>query len=72
LAARACGLLALRLDDLAFIDLVVCEAHLPREDAERAIHATLQTLGERIDRGQARRLAAQLPEDDVRALALAP
>jgi uncharacterized protein (DUF2267 family) len=49
------------MDDLAFIDLVVSEAHLSREDAERAIHATLQTLGERIDREQARQLAAQLP-----------
>jgi uncharacterized protein (DUF2267 family) len=61
LAARPCGLVALRMDDLAFIDLVASEAHLSREDAERAIHATLQTLGERIDREQARRLAAQLP-----------
>jgi uncharacterized protein (DUF2267 family) len=49
------------MDDPAFIDLVASEAHLSREDAERAIHATLQTLGERIDREQARQLAAQLP-----------
>jgi uncharacterized protein (DUF2267 family) len=61
LAARPRGLLALRMDDSAFVDLVAAEAHLVREDAERAVHATLQTLGERIDREQARQLAAQLP-----------
>jgi uncharacterized protein (DUF2267 family) len=60
------------MDDLGFIDLVAAEAHLSRADAERAIHATLQTLGERIDREQARQLAAQLPEDYVRALTPAP
>jgi uncharacterized protein (DUF2267 family) len=49
------------MDDAAFIDLVATEAHLGREDAERAVHATLQTLGERIDREEARQLAAQLP-----------
>jgi hypothetical protein len=46
---------------------VAAEAHLSREDAERAIHATLPTLGdELLD------VKAQLPEDYVRALALAP
>jgi uncharacterized protein (DUF2267 family) len=49
------------MDDSGFIALVATEAHLPHEDAERAIHATLRTLGERIDREQARQLAAQLP-----------
>jgi uncharacterized protein (DUF2267 family) len=49
------------MDDSAFIDLVATEAHLMREDAERAVRATLQTLGERIDREQARQLAAELP-----------
>lgn len=32
-------------------------------DAVRAIHATLETLGERIDEGEAKHLAAQLPEE---------
>jgi uncharacterized protein (DUF2267 family) len=49
------------MDDSSFIDVVATEAQLTREDAERAVHATLQTLGERIDRGQARQLAAELP-----------
>lgn len=49
------------MDDAAFIDVVASEAHLAREEAERAVHATLQTLGERIDREEARQLAAQLP-----------
>lgn len=61
MAERPPGLLASLMDDGAFIDLVATEAHLPREEAERAVHATLQTLGERIDREQARQLAAQLP-----------
>jgi uncharacterized protein (DUF2267 family) len=34
-----------------------------REQAEHAIHAVLQTLGERIDRNEARNLAAELPDD---------
>jgi uncharacterized protein (DUF2267 family) len=49
------------MDDSAFIDLVADEAHLEHDDAERAVHATLQTLGERIDREEARQLAAELP-----------
>jgi uncharacterized protein (DUF2267 family) len=38
-------------------------AGIQPEQAERAMQATLQTLGERIDRGEARRLAAELPEE---------
>jgi uncharacterized protein (DUF2267 family) len=32
-------------------------------EAVRAINATLETLGERIDEGEARHLAAQLPQE---------
>jgi uncharacterized protein (DUF2267 family) len=49
------------MDDSTFIGSVAAAAQLAREDAERVVHATLQTLGERIDRGEARQLAAELP-----------
>ena len=71
LAAR-CGLDAARrrpngrgetLDREAFIDVVATAAHLNAEGAERATRAVLQTLGERIARGEARDLAARLPAE---------
>lgn len=34
-----------------------------REDARRAVEATLSTLGERLDRTERRKLAAQLPNE---------
>jgi uncharacterized protein (DUF2267 family) len=43
------------------IDLVEHETHLPPEQAERALRATLKTLGERISGGEARDLAQELP-----------
>ena len=38
-------------------------AGLDRSEAERAAHATLATLAERITEGEASHLAAQLPQD---------
>jgi uncharacterized protein (DUF2267 family) len=44
-----------------FIATVEREAEVPRDAAERAAGATLETLGERISGGEAHDLAAQLP-----------
>jgi uncharacterized protein (DUF2267 family) len=44
-----------------FVATVQQKAALSREAAERAAHATLQTLAERLSQGEARDLAAQLP-----------
>jgi uncharacterized protein (DUF2267 family) len=44
------------------ITIVEREARLTREKAERAVHATLKTLGERLSRGEARELAEELPD----------
>jgi uncharacterized protein (DUF2267 family) len=51
------------VDHEAFIDVVRAAAALDRDGAERATRATLQTLAERIDRGEARALAARLPAE---------
>jgi uncharacterized protein (DUF2267 family) len=51
------------VDHEAFIDVVSAAAALDRDGAERATRATLQTLAERIDRGEARALAARLPPE---------
>jgi uncharacterized protein (DUF2267 family) len=51
------------VDHEAFIDVVSAAAGLDRDGAERATRATLQTLAERIDRGEARALAARLPPE---------
>jgi uncharacterized protein (DUF2267 family) len=51
------------VDHEAFIDVVRAAAALDRDDAERATRATLQTLAERIDRGEARALATRLPPE---------
>ncbi|MDX6733210.1 MAG: hypothetical protein QOC54_3158, partial [Baekduia sp.] len=51
------------MDHDTFLDLVAREARLDRQHAERAARATLETLGERIDREEARQLAAQLPPE---------
>ncbi|WP_051324666.1 DUF2267 domain-containing protein [Candidatus Solirubrobacter pratensis] len=45
-----------------FVTAVQQKASINREAAERAAQATLQTLAERLSQGQARDLAAQLPE----------
>lgn len=44
-----------------FIDLVHDRLDAPREVAERAARATLETLGQRLPTGEAEDLAAQLP-----------
>jgi uncharacterized protein (DUF2267 family) len=51
------------MDHEDFMTIVEPEAGVDREGAERAVRATLQTLGERIDREEARQLAAQLPPE---------
>src|SRR3954451_16526746 len=51
------------LDYDAFLDTVAEAARIGRDEAERATRATLRTLGERITRGEADDLAAQLPPE---------
>jgi uncharacterized protein (DUF2267 family) len=51
------------VDYESFLSIVARHAVNGREQAERASRATLQTLGERIDREEARQLAAQLPPE---------
>jgi uncharacterized protein (DUF2267 family) len=51
------------MDHETFIDVVAGEAGTGREQAERAMSATLQTLGEHLDREEARQVAAQLPPE---------
>jgi uncharacterized protein (DUF2267 family) len=51
------------VDYSSFIEKVEQEANAPREDAERAARATLETLGERISAGEAEDIAQQLPEE---------
>jgi uncharacterized protein (DUF2267 family) len=45
------------------VTIVAQAARTGRGQAEQAFKATLQTLAERIDRGEARHLASSLPED---------
>jgi uncharacterized protein (DUF2267 family) len=49
------------LDGAGFLSRVQRDAGLSGPAAERAVRATLETLGERLSSGQARDLAAQLP-----------
>jgi uncharacterized protein (DUF2267 family) len=53
------------MDHEEFITIVEQFVGADRAEAERAVHATLQTLGERLDRGETRQLAAQLPPEDA-------
>jgi uncharacterized protein (DUF2267 family) len=46
-----------------FLSIVERDADLGREAARQATHATLETLAERISRGEARDLAEQLPPE---------
>jgi uncharacterized protein (DUF2267 family) len=46
-----------------FVDLVAQRANVPRDRAQALTDATLRTLAERITGGEARDLAAQLPEE---------
>lgn len=55
-----------------FVGHVANFAHLPsRGDAERIIRATLETLGERLQKPAAEHLAAQLPRELRRHLQVA-
>lgn len=49
------------LDAHRFIELVAEYADIGFDDAERATRASLETLGERIDRGEAQQIADRLP-----------
>jgi uncharacterized protein (DUF2267 family) len=51
------------MDYERFITIVEQGAGIGREEAVRAAQATLQTLAERIDRGEARDLADELPAE---------
>jgi uncharacterized protein (DUF2267 family) len=51
------------LDYAAFLDTVAEAARVGHDEAERATRATLRTIGERITRGEADDLAAQLPPE---------
>src|SRR4051812_45756649 len=46
-----------------FVGIVVREAGVDHEQAERVVRATLQTLAERIAAGEARDLASRLPPE---------
>jgi uncharacterized protein (DUF2267 family) len=50
-------------DYAGFIATVEREAQVPHDQAERAVSATLETLGERISGGEAHDLAEQLPPE---------
>jgi uncharacterized protein (DUF2267 family) len=52
-----------RLPADRFVELVGEYARIGFDDAERATRATLQTLGERIDRGEAQQIADRLPAE---------
>jgi uncharacterized protein (DUF2267 family) len=52
-----------------FVTTVAEAAHLDRDRAERAVRATLQTLADRIARGEAADLAAELPPEAAAWLA---
>lgn len=45
-----------------FIDAVAERGGMPRDEAERATHATLETLAERLTAGEAQDAASQLPK----------
>ncbi|MEA2296418.1 MAG: hypothetical protein QOE86_4057 [Solirubrobacteraceae bacterium] len=49
------------IDYTGFLSVVEREAGVSRAEAERAVRAALQTLGERLSAGQARDIAEQLP-----------
>lgn len=59
------------MDNNEFVDSVAKRSGTPPERAEALTRATLRTLAERIDGGEARDLAAQLPEQ-LRAYVFAP
>jgi uncharacterized protein (DUF2267 family) len=52
-----------QLDHDRFIELTAQWADIGFDAAERAVRATLETLAERIDRGEAQQVAEQLPPE---------
>jgi uncharacterized protein (DUF2267 family) len=52
-----------RLQSDRFIELVAEYARIGYDAAQRATRATLETLGERIDRGEAQQIADRLPPE---------
>ena len=50
------------MDYDGFITTVQQEAAISREEAERAVRATLQTLAERVSGGEAEDVGRQLPD----------
>lgn len=60
------------MDHDAFLRGVMQAAGISRDEAERAVRATLATLGERISAGEARDLALQLPPEIAPWLHAAP
>ncbi|HEX5543512.1 MAG TPA: DUF2267 domain-containing protein [Micromonospora sp.] len=59
------------MDNNEFIQAVARRCWTSAEQATAITRATLRTLAERIDRGEARTLAAELPEE-LRAYVFAP
>lgn len=59
------------MDNNEFVDSVAKRSGTSPQQAEALTRATLRTLAERIDGGEARDLAAQLPRE-LRAYAFAP
>jgi uncharacterized protein (DUF2267 family) len=53
----------MQLDRDRFIELAAQWADVGFDSAERAVRATLATLGERIDRGEAQQIAERLPPE---------
>jgi uncharacterized protein (DUF2267 family) len=56
------------MDHEAFTKAVAAAAGIDQDAAERAIEATLVTLGERISEGEARDLARHLPDSLARLI----
>jgi uncharacterized protein (DUF2267 family) len=54
-------MLSVVMDSETFLTQVGRRAQLDRESAERATQATLETIGERLSKGQARDIVEQLP-----------
>jgi uncharacterized protein (DUF2267 family) len=55
------------VDRSGFVEIVAREARIGPDQAQRAVEATLRTLGERISGGEARDIAEELP-DELRPL----
>jgi uncharacterized protein (DUF2267 family) len=60
------------VDKERFLEVVQGASGIDRDVAERAVRAVLTTLGERIERGEARDLAARLPPELAPWIAAGP